>query len=71
MEEQIVDVDDDVGEAGDDGLHESLETGRRPKKSHWSGDPLKLPEAGNGEGSVGPGLGLQQHLPEAGGEVDG
>ncbi len=58
MEEEVVDVDDDVGEAGDGCLHETLETGRRPKKSHWSGDPLKLSEAGNGEGNVGPGFGL-------------
>ncbi len=31
---------------------------------------MKLSQAGNGEGRVGFGLGLEQHLPEAGGEVD-
>ena len=52
MEQQVVDVDDDVGEAGDDGLHEPLKTCRGTKKSHWGCNPLKLSQAGNGEGRV-------------------
>ena len=31
---------------------------------------MKLSQAGNGKGRVGSGLWLEQHLPEAGGEVD-
>ena len=64
MEQQVVDVDDVAG------LHEPLKTCRGTNKSHWSCNPLKLSQAGNGESRVGSGLGLEQHLPEAGGEVD-
>ena len=58
VEQQIVDVDDDVGQPGDDGLHEALETGGGTKKPHWGCDPLELAHAGDREGRVVPAFGL-------------
>ena len=71
VEQQVVDVDDDVLEAADDGLHQPLEAGRRTEEPHGGRDPLELAHAGHGEGRVRPRPGLQQKLPEASCQVDG
>ena len=71
VEQQIVDVDDDVVEASDHGLHEALKRGRRAQETHRGGDPFELSLARHREGGVRPGLGLEKKLPEASGEIDG
>ena len=43
----------------DDRLHQTLKRSRRTEEALRGGDPLELPSAGQREGSVGPGLGLQ------------
>ncbi len=59
VQQEVVDVDDDVGQPGDDGLHEALETCRGTKKSHWRCDPLELAHAGDREGRVVSAFGLK------------
>ncbi len=71
MYQQIVNVHNYIGEAIDDGFHESLEDGGTPQQAHGAGDPLELPHAWYGEGSVGACPGVQNHLPESSCEVDG
>ena len=61
----------DVGQAGNDGLHESLEAGWAAQQAHWSGDQLELPHSRNCKGCVRPRLWLQQHLPKTRCEVNG
>ena len=71
MHQQVINVHNYIGEAVDDSFHESLEAGGAPQQTHGAGDPLELPHAWNGEGSVGACPGVQNHLPESGREVDG
>jgi hypothetical protein len=71
VEQEVVDVDNDVEEAGDDGLHEALERCRTFQKSHRRRGQLKLSQAGNGESCVMPGFRLEEHLPESGSQIDG
>jgi len=51
VNKQIINVDDDVGDAPKHSLYETLKTGRAAEKPHRRGDPLVLSMPGNGEGS--------------------
>ncbi len=66
VEQEVVNVDNDVGEAGNNGLHEALERCRTSQKSHRCRSLLELSQAGNSESFVRPGFGLKEHLPESG-----
>ena len=70
VEQEIVDVHDDVGKAGNDCLHKALKTSRMSQQPHRHCDPLELAHAGNSESYILVTFGRQQHLPESGGEVD-
>ena len=65
VQQEVVDVDNDVGQPGDDGLHEALETCRGTKKAHWGCNLLELAHARDREGRVLPAVGLEQHLPKS------
>jgi hypothetical protein len=49
----------------DNSFHQPLETGWAAQQSHGAGDTLKLTHARHREGSVGPGPGVEDHLPKA------
>ena len=70
VNDEVVDVDDDIVDAVDHGLDQSLKTGRTSEQTHRRGDPFKLAHARQCEGCVLAGLGVQQHLPEPGREVE-
>ncbi len=69
MEQQFVDFDNHIWQAVNHSLHELLEAGRGPKKSHQHGDPLVLSLSRNHEHSVGSGSWVQKLLPESGSEI--
>ncbi len=71
MDDEVVDVDDNVGEAVDHGLDEPLEGCGASEEPHAGRDPLELPQARQREGREQSGFGVEQHLPEAGSQIEG
>ena len=58
VDDEVVNVDDDVGDAVDHGLDEPLERRRAAKEPHAGRDPLELPHARQREGRELPGFGV-------------
>ncbi len=56
VHQQVIDVDDDIGDAIDDSLHEALKAGGASQQAHWTGDPLELAHGRDSECGVRPGL---------------
>ena len=70
VEQEIVNVHDDVGKAGNNCLHQALKIFRASQQPYQHCDLLEWAHAGNGEGYILVAFGLEQHLPESGGQVD-
>ncbi len=58
VDDEVIDVDDDVGEAVDHGLDEPLEGRGALEKPHAGRDPFELPQAWQREGRELPGFGV-------------
>jgi len=67
VNQQVINVDNDVGDAIDHLFHETLEAGWASQQAHGASHPLELTLTWNGESGVGSGSGMQVHLPEASG----
>ena len=65
VDDEVIDVDNDVIDAVDDGLHQALKACWTSEETHGGGDPFELSHARQGEGGVLSGFGVQQHLPES------
>jgi hypothetical protein len=71
VDQEVVDVHNYIGEAVDDGFHQTLKAGGAAQQAHGAGDPLKLAHVRHHDGCVRAGPGVQNHLPEASREDDG
>jgi hypothetical protein len=52
VDQQVINVDGDIANPIEDGLHEAVEAGRAAKQAHGAGDLLKLPHAWHSKSSV-------------------
>ncbi len=70
VDEKVINENNYTGEAVDDSFHQPLETGWAAQQSHGTGDLLELAHTRHSEGCVGPGPGMENHLPKTGTEVN-
>ncbi len=70
MNYQLVDVDDNAGEALSPSFHQLLEASQGSQKASGGGDSLVLTLPGDGEHCVQPHPGVEEELPEPNNEVN-
>ncbi len=71
VDEEVINVNNYIGEAVYNCLHEALEAGGAAQQAHRAGNPLKLAHAWHCESGVWACSWVQNHLPEPSGEVNG
>ncbi len=69
--QQVINIHDYIGKSIDHSFHQALKTGWASQQTHGTGDPLELAHTRHNEGCVWAGPGMQNYLPETGGEVNG